>query len=48
MNIENTNFQFTLFKFKVQSAVNIMAGNANVPTNVPNPFASFSENSLNL
>ena len=48
MNIENTKFQFTERKFKVQSAVNIIAGNANVPTNVPIPLASFADNNLNL
>ena len=41
MNMDKTNFQFTQFKFKVHNAVKIIAGNANVPTNVPNPLASF-------
>ena len=48
MNIEKTNFQFTQWKSKVHKAVKIMAGRANVPTNVPNPFASFVDRSLNL
>ena len=48
MNIEKTNFQFTQLKFKVHNEVKIIAGRANVPTKVPNPFASFVERSLNL
>ena len=48
MNIDKTNFQFTQFRFKVHNAVKIIAGKANVPTNVPNPLASFVDKSLNL
>ena len=39
MKIDSTNFQLTLLKFKVQSDVNIIAGKANVPTNVSIPLA---------
>ena len=46
--MERTNFQLTLLKFKVHSAVNIIAGKANVPTNICIPLASFVDNNLNL
>ena len=48
ISIDKRNFQLTAVKSKLQRALKIIAGRANVHTNVSMPFDSTLDNSLNL
>ena len=48
INIDKRKFQLTELKSRLDRFPKIIAGKANVPTNVPMPLDSLVDNSLNL